>query len=64
MALNIKPIMPLEHPDYCEHVHESVVELSTGQDHIDLDKDMREDGPKDHNLDIEKNLLKINIISS
>ena len=63
MALNIKKLENMQHPDIIDHVHEDKIGSGYQEGPIDSDKDFREDRPKDHNLVFEKNLLKINVIS-
>ena len=64
MALNVKRLEPLPHPDFKVHEHPETVGLYTEGDPVDVQKDWREDTPAQHNLDFQENLLKINIISS
>lgn len=68
MALNIKTILPLDHPHPSssieEHEDDRVISLATGSDDLDSKKNEREDRPKDHNIVLAKAQMKINIISS
>jgi hypothetical protein len=62
MALNIKKLENINHPDFLEHTRTTEIKFNIEHSQIDPQKHEREDRPKDHNLDYEKILLKINVI--
>ncbi|EQC48601.1 hypothetical protein [Bacteriovorax sp. DB6_IX] len=63
MALNIKPLFPLDHPEPLNYVEDKDVTIYTNSDPLDREKDERENRAKDHNYVYVKAKLKINIIS-
>jgi len=63
MALNIKPFMPLEHPQPANYVEDKDVGIFTNNDPLDQEKEERESRAKDHNLDYARAYLKINVIT-
>lgn len=63
MALNIKSLMPLDHPEPLNYVEDQDVSLYTNGDPLDKEKEERDNRAKDHNYVYVKAQLKINVIS-